>query len=127
MQKLSGLYILDDSAKGRGVYTALPLSPEDTIEICPVIVIPEGDVPLIHASILHNYYFTWPDGQGSIALALGYGSMYNHSPNPNATWIMDIPRQEMIVRCISPIPSGSEISIDYTGGTSQLPWFDVLT
>lgn len=126
MQQIPGLYIVDDSEKGRGVYTALALTAGSTIEICPVIVVPREQVEALHHTLLHDYYFTWPDGNDSIALALGYGSLYNHSSTPNALFIMDLPRQEMIVACKVDIAAGEEITIDYTGDDEGSTWFTVV-
>lgn len=126
MQQVPGLFIVDDRKKGRGVYSAIDIATDSTIEVCPVIVVPKDQVKAIHHTVLHDYYFTWPDGKGSIALSLGYGSLYNHSPNPNARFIMDIPRQEMIVACQYPIQAGEEITLDYTGGNEGDTWFTVV-
>lgn len=126
MHQVPGLFIVEDSEKGRSVYSAIDLTAGSTIEVCPVIIIPKKEVAIIHDTVLHDYYFEWPDGNGSIAIALGYGSLYNHSPNPNARFIMDLPREEMIVECKHPIAAGDEITIDYTGGDEGDTWFTVV-
>ena len=39
---------------------------------------PAAERPLLDETNLYNYYFTWQDQ--AAAIALGYGSLYNHSP-----------------------------------------------
>lgn len=41
----------------------------------------------------HDYTFKWPDGR--IALALGLGSLFNHSDSPNVSYALD-PTTEFI-------------------------------
>jgi len=60
--------------KGRGVFARCPIPSGTEIERVPVLVIPESD---IWYSSLADYVFDWTDG--TVGLALGYGSIYNHS------------------------------------------------
>ena len=79
----------------------------------------------IHDTLLHDYYFIWPGG--GCAIALGYGSLYNHSSNPNAIVIFDEESSEIIFQCISTIKAGTEILYDYTGGEKSVSlWFNEL-
>ncbi|MBL7794365.1 MAG: SET domain-containing protein-lysine N-methyltransferase [Saprospiraceae bacterium] len=122
---IPSLYIAPSPKAGRGVFTSAPIEPDDVIEICPVIIVPEKDVPLIHQTYLHDYYFLWENKQ--CAIALGYGSLYNHSPLPNAEYYMDYDNQAISVYCIRPIQPGEEITISYTdeGDERTKLWFDV--
>ena len=48
-----------------------------------MIVFPEKDLESADGfSTLYHYCFEW--GKGTVALAMGYGSIYNHSYSPNA-------------------------------------------
>ncbi len=124
MRHIPGLYIFE-SEKGRGVYSAESISVEDTIEVCPIILIPETEKDIIHKTKLHDYYFIWPEG--GICIALGYGSIYNHSFEPNAEIVFDLDNNEIIVECIKAIKPGEEILIDYSGGVSDHEfWFEVI-
>ena len=49
-----------------------------------------------------------------MALALGYGSIYNHSETPNAAYEMEMP-DIMVFRAKIDIPAGAEILISYHG------------
>ncbi len=124
LRHIPGLF-LTENEKGRAVYTAQDLNPQDIIEVCPVILIPSAQQIQIHESVLHDYYFIWPEG--GIALALGYGSIYNHSSAPNAQVIFDIDAREIIIECTKAISGGDEILIDYTGGSKKTTlWFNAL-
>ncbi len=70
-----------------------------------------------------GYVFTW--GDGCTALALGYGSLYNHSFAPNATTLEN--SDELVITALRDIAVGEEIFINYTGTESSGVWFDDLT
>ena len=127
MLHIPGLYIAQSNNKGKGVFTAQPLSSGDLIEVCPYLTIPKKDVAAIHKTILHDYYFLLDEPKGAAGIALGYGSIYNHHPTPNAIVIFDYENAEMEIQACKEIEAGEEIFIDYTdGGNEKAPlWFDV--
>ena len=88
--------------------------PEGTIiERVPVLVFSENDLETDEGfSSLYHYAFEW--GKGTVALALGYGSVYNHSYSPNARYD-DIAKRTKIFTAIKDIPPGEEITINYNG------------
>ncbi|HJN65554.1 MAG TPA: SET domain-containing protein-lysine N-methyltransferase, partial [Pirellulales bacterium] len=53
-------------------------------------------------------------GKRTVALALGYGSLYNHSYNPNARYD-DARGQIKVFTAICDITEGTEITINYNG------------
>lgn len=120
------LYIKDTDKKGRGVFCTENIPADTLIEICPVIVCPPKDRKLIDESYLYNYYFLWEDDHESTAIALGYGSLYNHSYQPNARY--ETYYEEQIIRFISikEIPAHTEITVNYNyESDDQTPvWFD---
>lgn len=123
LQRHPALYIADTHAQGRGVFTAESISKGSVIELCPVIVIPAKDFDRIHESFLHDYYFIW-EGAGETAIALGYGSLYNHSEDNNADYEMDFPSQTISIIAQRDIEAGEEIFIDYTDGQDRSTlWF----
>lgn len=99
--------------KGRGVY-ASQLIPEGTVfERVPLLVMAEkealeGD----HSNVLPAYVFEY--GKGKVALALGFGSLYNHSYSPNARYD-DAGKQIKEFRALRDIEKGEEITINYNG------------
>jgi len=64
--------------------------------------------------------------QRGYALALGYGSLYNHSHQPSARYEMDYDVDEIHVVARRRIKRGEEITISYNGdATDQAPvWFE---
>ena len=98
------------------------------IELCPIIKIPEGQLKLIDQTKIYDYYFIWEEEGYDACIALGYGSLYNHSPIPNAEVIMDYVDHRIKIMAISSIQAADQIFIDYTGGTKgevEL-WFEVV-
>ncbi len=125
MHQIPGLYIADSDDKGRGVFTSIDISAGDTIEICPVIAIPKAQLPIIHKTILHDYYFLWGEDMDECAIALGFGSLYNHEVHCNANFILDLENHTIDIVAIKDIPSGSEITLNYHGepGDEEPLWF----
>src|SRR5690242_52191 len=70
--------------RGRGIFAARGFEPGETIETCLVIPLSEADARALDGTGLYDYYFGWGDGGKAAAIALGYGSLYNHSATPNA-------------------------------------------
>ena len=125
MMQVPGLYVAASGQRGRGVFTATELRPGDLIEICPVIIIPGKEKALIDQSILYDYYFLWDEEQGSIALALGYGMLYNHRNEANAEAERDLAADLIRIHCLKPIAAGEEIFINYSfrPETQSKLWF----
>jgi SET domain-containing protein len=125
MNQIPGLFISEIPKKGRGVYTSMDITSGDTIEICPVIIIPKLQLPIIHKTILHDYYFLWGEHLEDCAIALGFGSLYNHEVHPNANFILDLENNTIDIVAIQNISAGSEITINYHGepGDEGDLWF----
>ena len=118
-----GLYITSAGSRGRGVFSSQAITKDSIVEVCPVIVLPATDFERIHNSFLHDYYFLW-EGEQVTALALGYGSLYNHSESNNADYEMDFADQTITIRALRDIRPGEEICIDYTDGQDRTTlWF----
>lgn len=127
MFQIPGLYVAEDDNKGRSVYTSIDIAEGDLIEICPVIEIPRFELPLIHKTTLHDYYFVWGEDMDTCAIALGFGSLYNHEVHSNANFILDFDCKTIEIVAISPIQAGQEITLNYHGesGDDQPLWFDI--
>ena len=125
MHQIPGLYITTSSDKGRGVYTSIDINEGDVIEVCPVIIIPKAELPVIHKTILHDYYFLWGENMDDCAIALGFGSLYNHEIYPNANFILDLENETIDIVAIKNIISGEEITLNYNGepGDETTLWF----
>ena len=110
---------------GRGIFAIRNIKKGEFIEEAPVIVIPIIEWKLMKKSILSNYVFRWRENK---ALALGYGSLYNHSYTPNARYLTNIENQSIDFYAREDIQEGEEITINYNGvSTDQSPlWFEVI-
>ena len=126
MQRIPSLFIAPSDLGGRGVFTGEPIGKGSLIEICPVIVLPEKDRPVIHDTALHDYYFLWGNEQLQCAIALGYGSLYNHSTRPNAIYLLDYGHQTIDFYSIKNIEAGAEILVNYNGEPQikKAVWFE---
>ncbi|MGI9275423.1 MAG: SET domain-containing protein [Endozoicomonas sp.] len=109
------LYVADSHAKGRGVFTDEAIPKGALIENCPVLEIPLSELKSIDATMLYNYYFAWGKEQKGGAIALGLGSIYNHSYLPNAVYVAKQDRQIIEFRAIKAIQVGEEVTINYNG------------
>ena len=97
--------------KGLGVFAVCDIAAEELIERCPVLVMSKSEVWQAD-SLLSRYVFSW--GKGKVALALGYGSLYNHSFCPNA-YYQDRGRRCKQFRALRDIAAGEEVTINYNG------------
>jgi SET domain-containing protein len=119
------LYVLWTQDKGRGVFTLNDLKKGDLIEICPALVLPAKDTELIHQTRLYDYYFGWEErpGANDSAILLGFGSLYNHAPEPNAECFSDFDDKTISIVACRDISAGDEITIAYDEPSKI--WFDV--
>lgn len=110
------IYIAKSKTKnaGRGVFAANSIKRGKIIERCPVLVLPRKDYLLVKKTELRNYYFMW--GKSTSAICFGYGSMYNHSYEPNATYRKRIKEKIIDFVAIKSIKKGEEITVNYNYG-----------
>jgi uncharacterized protein len=104
---------------GRGVFAAQNFQEGDVIERCPVILLREKDFPHVDATALYGYCYAWGGGG---AIALGYGSLYNHSVTPNAFYMVNEENETIDIFAERTIVEGEEVTISY--GSPEDLWFD---
>lgn len=111
--------------RARGVFAQRHIEAGETIELAPVIVLTRDHSKAVRATMLDDYAFEW--GGGCLALALGCGSLYNHSFSPNAHYYQDTPNRRMEFVAIETIRPGEEITINYNGDPDcdKPLWFGV--
>ena len=128
LQQIPGLYIAETEKRGRGVFCATDIKKGELIEMCPLIKIPKSQLAIIDKTVLYDYYFLLEDPDNPACMALGYGSLYNHSKQPNAEVLMDPDAELMYIECLRDIQSGNEIMISYSGKSEDQKnlWFQVL-
>ena len=106
---------------GRGVFARRVIAAGEEIERCPMLVANPDRGDALEAGA-EGYVFGWGDGR--TALALGYGSLYNHSYDSNATTLET--GDELVITATRRIRVGDEIYINYMGTAQTGVWFDVL-
>jgi SET domain-containing protein len=111
---------------GRGVFSTRSYSVGDLIETSPVIVLSKEDTKKIDETLLYDYYFAWGKNGDQAALALGNGSLFNHSYSPNAKYIKRDSENEINFIALKLIKKGDEILVNYNGNPySKKPlWFN---
>ncbi len=116
---------VDQSAiHGTGVFAGQRFAPEDLMERCPVLIVPPNQAKRVVGTMLGDYVYEW---EGGSVVALGFGSLYNHSRSPNARYEMDYDLEEIHVVALRVIDEGEEILVNYNGDpTDTSPvWFEV--
>jgi uncharacterized protein len=106
------LYVAFSERHGRGVFAARDFASDAVVEICPVLVVPVAQRTAVNTTVLYDYCYEWDGGAG---LALGFGSLYNHSYEPNALYRQHIDRDLVVVMALRAITKGDEITINYRG------------
>jgi SET domain-containing protein len=98
--------------KGRGVFARKSIKKGDTIEHVPLLFVPaETMVNGLDNDYMRRYYYCWTSKR--VAVALGYGSLYNHSYQSNAEYKHGSDTIKYVA--IRNIAAGEEITINYNG------------
>lgn len=108
--------------KGWGVFATQRISKGALIECCPMIVF---KLTLLDSkSGMRDYLWEWGE---RVAIATGYGSLYNHSYYPNAHHAKHLDLKEIHFIAIRDIAPGEEITINYGGYPTckDTMWFEV--
>jgi len=79
------------------------------IERVPVLLVPIAIIGGRKTPELDGYFYEW--NAKYVAITLGYGSIYNHSYEPNARYVYG-PNQ-MTYRALRDIAAGEEITVNY--------------
>ena len=131
--------VVRDSKKGREVVANVSFAKGDIIEQCPVICISETDqLQALQGTILNEFVYPWTGFQPEAAavghmlrgvtrdmsrvIALGYGSLYNHSDDPNAIWEPDHKNWNLIIRAYRDIQPNDPIEVSYWQGHRKGGW-----
>ena len=113
------LQILVDPLKGRGVYARTPIPSNTLIEVSPALVVPASEYSdhSLSGTIFESYLFTWSKASGDLALALGIGSLFNHSDTlPNISYTLDKRNVSIRYTTSRDIAQGEELCIFYGHG-----------
>lgn len=120
------IYIAYSERHGRGVFAAADIAEGSVIEVCPVLPFPRSQLAAMRQTILEDYYFDWGEDGKWFAIALGYGSLYNHDYQPNAEYGMDFEASTLDIYALRDIAAGEEIFINYNGHAHDTTpvWFE---
>jgi SET domain-containing protein len=98
--------------KGRGVFARCAIAKGAVIERVPVVIIPiKHVVDGWKNAALPKYFYVW--SKKTVAVSLGYGSLYNHSYTPNADY--EHGDKVLLYRALRDIEPGEEITVNYNG------------
>lgn len=125
---LPSLYIAPVPGKDRGVFCSEKLEAHTTIEVSPVLVMPESDRQHLDQTLLHDYIFLWGEEQNEVIVALGYLSMYNHAYESNCDYEMDYENRTMRIYTVTEIAADTELTINYNGSWNDPTplWFEAI-
>jgi SET domain-containing protein len=107
------VFVQASTIHGLGVFAAQDIPDGQIIEKCPLLRldIDEKDV------LLADYRFWWIEAEKRLyyVMALGYGSLYNHSNNFNAYFHSNKETFTIDFITTKDIKKGEEIFVDYGG------------
>lgn len=118
----SPVKILSTPDKGRGIYASQDLKPGTLIDISPVLLLndaeyygggKEGEGKGVEGSCLRGYVFTWRGKEKGFALALGMGSLFNHSIVPNVSFELNRSAYTIQYKTFKSVKEGEELCIFY--------------
>lgn len=121
------LEVRETASRGRGVFALAAIPAGTLIESADVIPIPQAEMRAIEDCLLVDYYFRWGQDGRDGAIALGLGSLYNHSYTPNARYVKHFDRRSIDFIALQDIAAGEEIRTNYNGepDSKKIVWFEV--
>ncbi len=133
MKKLltsTSIYVMESKipGAGRGVYAACDVKKGEVIETCPIIKVSKDEAAHLNESSLVTYFFYFGRNKEELLIALGFGSIYNHSYNPNADYKIQPTKNIIDFVAIKAIKKDTEITTNYNHGTPKDKnplWFEV--
>ena len=99
--------------KGRGVFARKDIKKGVVFETVPLIVFENHEC---EGSKMATYVFEWT--KKTSAIALGYGSLYNHSFQPNSRYY-DGRNDTKIFMALRDIKAGEELTVNYNGNPKK--------
>ena len=101
------IVVSQSNGKGRGVFASTLIPAGTLIHVAHVIVIPDHEI----GDVLDRYVYTWSDNES--AIALGIGSLFNHSCQPNVGFVRQMDQLEIEYTTLREIAHTEELTIDY--------------
>ena len=101
------VHIRHDPRKGRGVFADQVVIKEQLIEVCELLLMDLHEV----GPTLEGYVYQY--NKKLVAVALGNGSLYNHSDTPNSRFYFNYRQKLLYIESLRKIERGEEITVDY--------------
>lgn len=111
------LYLKNTEGKGRGVFSHESIPKRTLIHISPVLILADHDNDSTKNTILGHYTYNWGKDQ---AMALGLGSMFNHSKTNNVGFVRAKDKEIIEYYTLVDVPADTELCIHY----GPRLWFD---
>lgn len=113
--------------KGRGVFAKRPFRAGEVVEACPVIVLaqPFADLPRRLQTVVFDWGTLTETDAGS-AVALGFGSIYNHAEPANMAASADESTGSkcLVFTAVRDIDPHEELTINYNAHGGGHTWHD---
>ena len=112
--------------RGRGVFATRPFAAGEVVEVCPVVIV-RGRARMLPPEI-RTIVFDWgvlsSIGEPAVAIALGYGGLYNHSDPANLRYDALAPAPCLRFTAVREIAVHEELTINYNAIGGGPEWHD---
>ena len=120
------VYVKDTgTARGRGVFAARAIKAGEIVETCPVVVINGfvGDLPREIGQIVFGWSYLVTRQVGPLtAIALGYGSLYNHDNPANMRYEADGQLPALRYIAVRDVAPDEELTVNYNAHGGGAEW-----
>ncbi len=112
---------------GRGIFATRDIKKDELVEVSPLLICPNKEWKYLKKTNLMNYCFVSGELK-NIAIALGNGSLFNHSYTPNTRFQDNQKNVSIDFYAIDDIKAGEELTINYNGNPEDQSslWFSVI-
>lgn len=110
-----------DRTKGRGLYATKGIKSGELIEACELIVMDYDEVQ----DTLEGYVYEY--SKYRVAIALGNGSLLNHSDRSNSEFYFNYRKKQLCIRAKKNIRQGEEITINYGYNSEMKRRFKIMS
>lgn len=109
------IYVAKSRIHGLGVFASENIEKGTCFEITPLVDVVLSKAEDLGREFLYDYRFSYITGGKitKLVMALGYGSLYNHSDDPNANWRLNNEINMFEFYSVKDIKAGEEILIYY--------------
>lgn len=115
---------VSDGEFNRGVFARTDIKKGQLFHQAPVVAYPNEQHAHIEKTMLGDYAFEY--GTNHSAILLGYGMLFNHSYEPNATYDINFENDSFDFFAYADIKAGDEVFINYNGEVDDKEqlWFN---